>query len=445
MRRGKAIIKKITPFVIIRIYRKLKTALIKLGEYPIIKLQPYFHKRCLRIVRKKIDSGQKVKVAFFVNYASIWKHEEIYKMFYNDSRFDTYVIIAPVTDHGMAYMIEEMSKASQAFRRKGIEVVCGYDKSHNRFLNVKKTIAPDMVFFTNPHANQTIKKFHITNYKNTLTCYTQYAYHVTFLNDLQYNQLFHNIVWRAFYETKFHRKIAIECSRNNASNVVVSGYAGIEKIKYSVRTNDTVWLNQDNDLKRIIWAPHHTVDPNGKTFFSNFLKYHQIMIEIAKKYSNFICIAFKPHPHLKIKLYSHPEWGKDRTDDYYKLWDELKNTQLETNDYINLFNTSDAMIFDSTSFIAEYLYTGKPSLFTITNENVFNLLNDFGKQAIKNHYHGYDENDIEKFIIEVVCEEIDTMKEKRKSFYETYLMSSNLKKPSKNIYDYICKELEMQI
>ena len=74
-------------------------------------------------------------------------------------------------------------------------------------------------------------------------------------------------------------------------------------------------------------------------------------------------IAFKPHPILKPKLYKHALWGKERTDAYYHCWETMENTQLEMSDYIDLFMTSDAMIFDSVSFMTEYLYTKKPALF----------------------------------------------------------------------------------
>lgn len=43
----------------------------------------------------------------------------------------------------------------------------------------------------------------------------------------------------------------------------------------------------------------------------------------------------------------------------------------------DLFLTSDAMIFDSISFMAEYMATGKPSLFTSGKRNVLDF-DEFG-------------------------------------------------------------------
>src|SRR5690606_23808246 len=122
------------------------------------------------------------------------------------------------------------------------------------------------------------------------------------------------------------------------------------------------WKNKSTKLKRIIWAPHHRIDEKGSKYsFSNFLKFHQSFLELAQENSDKIQIAFKPHPLLKQKLYVHKDWGVEKTRQYYNSWAQLPNGQLALDDYIDLFLTSDAMILDSISFIAEYAFTRKPS------------------------------------------------------------------------------------
>jgi CDP-glycerol glycerophosphotransferase (TagB/SpsB family) len=190
-------------------------------------------------------------------------------------------------------------------------------------------------------------------------------------------------------------------------------------------------------LKRIIWAPHHTIDFREGLGYSNFLRYHQIMLDIAENYKDKIQIAFKPHPLLKVKLSKHEEWGKQRTHNYYLTWENLDNGQLETDDYVDLFNTSDAMIFDSASFLAEYLYCGKPSLFTFSDSNTKDRFNEFGKLALEQHYHAYNETQIMDFIENVVCAGKDIKKENRKVFYHKHLIPPNDKTASENIYNEI--------
>ncbi len=408
-----------------------------LKEDIMIEMQPLLHNRALERIRKK----KVVKVAFFATHSSVWKYDEVYQLMQHDLRFDPIVVVCPVVDYGKENMIMEMEKTYMMFTRKGYNVIKTYSKEDDTYLDVKKEISPDIIFYTNPHRGLIKDEYYIANFKETLTCYTQYSFHVTHLNDIQYNQLFHNLVWKAFYETTIHEEISQKYARNKGENVIVTGYSGVDSFNYGIRSGKNVWENDDENLKRIIWAPHHSIDNRENLNYSNFLKYFQTMLNIAWKYRTKIQIAFKPHPLLKVKLYNHSDWGKERTDNYYNQWDKLGNTQLETDQYIDLFNSSDAMILDSASFITEYLFCGKPSLFTFSDENVKDRLNEFGKLAIEQHYHAFDETQIEKFITYVVCQGKDTMKNQREKFYNQYLRIKNNKSASENIFNYLVNVL----
>lgn len=247
-----------------------------------------------------------------------------------DSRFEPIVIVCPVVNYGKENMLVEMEKAFKVFQNKGYRVIKTYDEVDDSYLYVKKEIEPDIIFYTNPHRGLIKDEYYITDFKDTLTCYTQYSFHVTHLNQVQYDQLFHNILWKAFYETNIHKKMAEQYARNKGRNVTITGYPGMDYFTYGDRSNDNVWKNPNTKLKRIIWAPHHTIDRTGELSYSCFLRYHQIMLDICEKYKNKIQIAFKPHPLLKVKLSRYEEWGQQRTEVYYQTWESLDNGQLET-------------------------------------------------------------------------------------------------------------------
>jgi len=441
MSNRKKMIKDILPEWIKKPLRSIQTKLIELQEeyeeYKIIYAQPKRHRKALKKVRKK----EKIKVAFFAIHSSVWKYDGVYQLMDKDPRFDPIVVVCPVVNYGKENMLVEMEKACRLFKSKGYNVVKTYNEEDDTYLDVKKEIAPDIIFYTNPHRGLIKDEYYIKNFKDTLSCYTQYSFNVAHLNEAQYNQLFHNILWKAFYETELHIKMAKQYSRNKGRNVVVTGYPGTDDFIYGGRADKNVWKNPDVSLKRIIWAPHHTIDRGGDLSYSCFLRYYQVILDIVENYKDKIQIAFKPHPLLKVKLSKNKEWGRERVDYYYQQWEELENGQLESDDYVDLFNTSDAMILDSGSFVAEYLCCGKPSLFTFSNLNVRERFNEFGKLALEQHYHAYNEADILEFIENVVLEGKDTMKEKRDTFYSSYLAPPNNKTASKNIYDEICKEI----
>ena len=238
----------------------------------------------------------------------------------------------------------------------------------------------------------------------------------------QYNQMFHNLAWRCYYETSIHKDMAKNVSHIKAKNVVVTGYPLADKYLDTSYKPKEVWKNPDPSVKRIIWAPHHTLEANATlSSYSNFLTYSEYFFKLIEKLNHKIQIAFKPHPILKLKLYNHTEWGKERTDQYYLRWATMQNCQLEEGDYDDLFLTSDALIHDSISFISEYCFTGKPALFTVSDKKIADRFNVFGTKAFQLSYMAYSESDICQFIENVVLNGNDSRKNERQTFVNDIL------------------------
>ncbi|MEA2016528.1 MAG: CDP-glycerol glycerophosphotransferase family protein, partial [Actinomycetota bacterium] len=316
------------------------------------------------------------------------------------------------------------------FDQKGYNPISTYNRTTRKWFDVKKEIKPDIVFFTVPYPFAK-DEYYITNYLDSLTCYVPYAFMATSNYELRFNQLLHNLAWKLFYETPVHKKLAEQYARNNGKNVVVTGFPGFDMIineNYSPRDN---WKIKEKSIKRIIWSPHHLMKEGLKT--SNFLDYYQLMLDIANRYRGKIQIAFKPHVMIKQKLYSYPEWGKKRTDEYYNKWRDLENGQLEETDYVDLFLTSDALINDSQSFITEYLCTGKPELFMISNEEVIKGWNECGERALSVLYQCRNKKELYSFINSVVLGERDPLKTERTRFLEDVLPPNDMT-ASENIY-----------
>ena len=177
----------------------------------------------------------------------------------------------------------------------------------------------------------------------------------------------------------------------------------------------------------------------------SFLFLNEAMLRLAEKYKSILTFVFKPHPRLLTELYNHPNWGKERTDAYYKQWRDLPYTRLESGNYISLFLESDAMIHDCGSFSVEYHYTQNPVLF-FTNDlaSIKGQLNELGLAAINAHYIGSSIGDIEAFIENVVIKGEDPMKQKRKAVYDQYLVPPNGKTAAENIYDDLVKSLKLE-
>ena len=394
------------------------------------------HKVALEKVRIKYQKKEKVKVVFFLIFDSSWKYEYVYRLMKKSDIFEPVIIVVPYLTYGIENAYEVMSKAYTTFKNQGYNVINSWSEKTKQWLDVKKEISPDIVFFTAPYS-YTNSMYTINSFLDTLTCYVQYSFHVSSLNQTNYNQDFHNFLWKDFCETSIHLEMAKENSRNKGVNAVITGYPGTDCFSDEFYKAKDVWKIEDKKIKRIIWSPHHTIDPKGVLGYSNFKKYSELMLDIVKNYKDDLQIAFKPHPLLYVKLCEDATWGKERTDAYYKKWNNLENGQLSDSTYVDLFLTSDALINDSGSFVAEYLYMNKPSLFCVSNPNIFDNFNRFGKLVLENHEKAYNSEDILSFVKRIVDCEKDPLSEKRKKFIEKYLIPPNKKMASANILDYI--------
>jgi hypothetical protein len=389
---------------------------------------------------QKIKKKDKIKVAFFLIHESVWKYDDLYKLMESDHRFEPVVVVCPYMKDDPENMFFVMDQAYNTFHAKQFNVIKAYNEETNTWLGVKKEIQPDIVFFTNPH-RITKAEYYITNYLNCLTCYVPYNFGNSHLFQMMHNQIFHNVLWRLFAETNIHRDYSVKYADNKGINVFVTGFPGTDLLLNRNYIPTNIWKQKDKKIKKIIWAPHHSID-NDISFlsYSSFLRYADYMLNIIDEYQGKIQIAFKPHPLLKKKLYDEASWGKEKTDNYYNSWNNMLNGQLVEGDYIDLFLSSDAMIHDSGSFLIEYIYTGKPVLHTNRDENLRDRMNAFGVLAFNLHYHAKNEKDIKAFI-ENLLNNKDEKKQERAAFLTSKLLPPNHKSASQNIYDEIVKQL----
>lgn len=401
-----------------------------LYDFYLIKSAPGKHRKALEIVSGK----EKIKVAFFLIHESVWKYDVLFDLMLQHPKFEPMLFVCPVVNYGKENMLFEMDKSFESFRKKGYDVTKTYDDETGKFLDIKKTFSPDMVFYTNPYEGLQDDRFFIKQFSEVLTCYVPYAI-MTTNYDSFYNLNFHNLVWKIFSETPIHKEIAVQKQINKAQNNVVTGYPGFDQLLINKTPNKEVWKNKNPNLKKIIWAPHHLMTELNEV--SNFLEYHDFFLELADNYKDKIQIAFKPHPLLRVKLEKDPNWGKEKADIYYNKWMNLENGQFENSEYADLFLTSDALIHDCGSFMSEYLIVGKPSLFMIRNESIMKEWSRFGEKALAVHYQSRNKKQLVDFVENVVLNDNDWMKEERNSFVQNTLIPKNNLTASQNILDYL--------
>lgn len=388
------------------------------------------NERNLARIRKK----DKITVVFFASNVAMWKYQGLYEEMQKYPRFETYIVLSPLKNYTKEQNIQGFNDLKKLFDIKGIKY---FDFDVKRSIGYPvKSLRPDILFYPQPYYTvMTYKPHRYYHFKNSLLAYYPYFFHRTRLA-FEYDEDFHNRAWRLFYESIYQKNDARDIAKVKDTNVSIVGFPNADA--FLTKSIRDVWKQQKTHLKRIIWAPHFTLYNDGWVNSSNFLWMADFMIEIAEKYKDKIQFAFKPHPKLLSELYNHPQWGKTKADNYYKLWEELENGQYENGQYIDLFMTSDAMIHDSGSFGVEYHYTKKPVMFISQDMNKFlKPLSDFGKKVYEMHYIGKNKENIIAFIENVVLAGEDKLYNKRIDFVNKYLLPPNGKTVAQNTMDEI--------
>ncbi len=388
---------------------------------------------------KKVKDKQPLTCVFLALESSVWKYDRIYQIMSNNDRFNPIIVVCPVVNYGKEQMLRKMEMCYARFHDRGYNVIKSFNKEDNTYLDLR-SLNPDILFYTNPYGGLIDKRYFITNYLDILTVYVSYCINCSKDDAFSSDLPLHNLVWRRYAETEYALNISRKVQKRRGENVVNTGYPGIEIfIDKSYLPISNPWKLNDPKLKKIIWAPHHTIKRSdyGHTCF---LEYSDFMLDMARKYEDRAQFVFKPHPILRSKL--EQLWGKEKTDSYYEQWHDLPNTTIHESDYTDLFLTSDAMIHDSGSFTVEYLYVNKPVMRTVSDMPLTDLFNQFGLDCTEQYYLGYSKDDIEGFIKDVI-NEVDPKKEQRAKFVNEVLMPKG--SPSQNIIDDILDSIDNQI
>jgi len=371
----------------------------------------------------KIRERGSARVCIIVSSLSMWRLEEVWKLMQGNPRFDCRILLIPFAKQSAEEKESEMEKLRTYFRGKGIPF-----QEEDTF----ESFDPDIVFYQQFYSHSYLDPVRAKHNEFRLLCYSPYG--MMFIDKKwQYNSRFHNVAWKIFLQSESHKAKAYELAANHGRNAVVVGDADSDA--FLAPDFKDVWKPQDTPKKRVIWAPHHK-----KLGRDSFEWTAEEMKEYAIRYKDSIQFAFKPHPRLKTELYK--EWGQERTDAYYAFWRDSENTQLETGSFIELFRGSDAMVHDSNSFIAEYLYTRKPVLFLSTNtETIKSKFGKFGKDALNAHYQGSDASAVTEFLDNIVLGNADSMAERRQEFHDTYLIAAD----GRGFGESVVKEIEESI
>ena len=398
-----------------------------------LKTSIFLYSLILKRLVRKVARRRPIRVMFYVNNLSMWKNDKLLMLLKEDSRFEPIVVSLLYSRDSLSRKKDLEEELLTHFNKMGVDCLSGFNFKKNKTLPAS-IFKADIVFFPQPYINN-LKDIPF----NALLSYIPYGFSIED-SPISHNSLYQNICWKYFAVSSLQKEMKVKYNYNHGANVIVSGDPLADYFLDGHTPSCSNWAIDNPKLKRIIWAPHHSISSTDWLNRANFLKIADDMLETARKYKDKVQFVFKPHPMLKDKLYKNESWGPEKTDAYYDAWNTMPNTRLADGNYVDLFITSDAMIHDCSAFTAEYLYVNKPVMYVTEKERIESF-NSFANECFQVHYHGSSIRDIETFIDNVINGKDPLLKE-RTALVKEKLLPKGDETTAGNIYKELCKIFE---
>ena len=363
--------------------------------------------RIFAISAEKIRRKNKIKIGFFFENPSKWCGDELYNFFANDKRFEPTVFYFPKDD--MLTRLE-FTMSLERFKSHGINV---FEVPKSNFPLTEQ----DVLIQMSPY-NSVPQSFRLINLKlTTLLAHIAYSLSISYRPDF-YNGPFFRVLWKRFFSSKVEQNISQKSSVTGMPRGIYSGYPRMDIFFDKNADLKFAWKMVRPDAKKIIWAPHHTVREGGA---STFAWNYEFMYEFAKAHPETSWIV-KPHPFLLSRAVTAKIFpSATACKEYFQKWNELPNAQVYMGSYYQaIFATSDGMIHDSGSFIAEYQYVDKPMIYLRFRMGGFSEL---GKEILDASYcvDGRDFDAIAATMQRVFIEGDDYKATERRAVFDKYL------------------------
>jgi hypothetical protein len=378
--------------------------------------QSFYRKIYIPLKAIEVRNKKNIRVLFPLGNLGAWKTESLYVAMLAHPRFKPILLIG---------------KSGEDDDRENLIRYCKFKKYQYKICEdlespMWKSFSPDIIFYQKPYSTCFL------NNLRSLFCYVPYAFRNStedwaFKAPLLYN------AWQIYYENTTLRNYYSISMKGRVQNGFATGIPPMDDLIIPTKDLKDPWKGNSKKI-RIIYAPHHSINPENWWQTSTFLETGELMLDLAERYSDRIQWAFKPHPLLRYKL--EKIWGKEKTDSYYDKWANSEWSQYESGKYLGLFKHSDAMIHDCGSFVEEYLCSGNPVMYLVRPGGIEQNWNEIYKKAFDLHYKGSTINDIEQFIKNVL-EGSDNLKSQRESFYAEHLTPPFGKSACDNIIDCI--------
>lgn len=357
------------------------------------------HRRLDRIARGLGSRPGKIRVGFFVIFDSIFPARTILMRLLADPRFEASIIVIPDVSRGREHMVKTYASTYESMVSEfgdACQVVdTRTDPDGGGFRDVASAL--DVVVASSPYDSNSHESFRLRrlSVRGVLTVLVSYGYYVSAHSAKQLfaTDAFQH-AWRVFADTPQNVEDLRAASLVGGRNVRLTGFCRMDEFQGA--------SSVARSRRRIIVAPHHSVAMR-QFQLSNFLRFSAFFATLPERYPQ-IDWVFRPHPLLFVSLVNAGLWTQAQADDYLVRLRAFPNLEYQRGgSYLQTFAQADGMIHDCGSFIAEFMFTGKPTCYLLhSGSDGTGLFNALGLACLARCYRATEEAEIVRYIENVV-------------------------------------------
>jgi hypothetical protein len=365
-------------------------------------------------IRGEVAAGRALRIAFVVNDRSKWNASSLVEQLRTEG-WEPRIHLCLTDAKGLSADEKRASYLEERafFAAIDEDLVDLYDVDTGQEVPIE-VVETDLVFYQQPWG---MKDWPRRMVGRALGAYMHYGFMIMANHGMHYNVgTFHSYLWRYFAQTEEHRLLHLAHDPSAHDRIVVTGYPKLDVfLEPDAAARERAagtWAGPDPRAKRIIFAPHHSLGKDNLQM-STFRWSGRRLLELARTEPGLQWV-YKPHPTLKHSVVKNRVMTRAEYHDYERAWATLPNaTVYDSGGYFDIFRASDAMITDCGSFLAEYLPTGKPLIWLVSEHSIG--LNRIGQTLEPALYRADDLASFERLFDRVIRSGDDPLEEVRKA------------------------------
>ncbi len=395
--------------------------------------------RELQLLRSeaRVGKAQPLHIVFVCHLPAAWgKLSPLYEVLLKNPAFKTTLVCVPYRHSSFGDREFHDGGMETRLIEQGFEYISGYNREKKEWLDLQD-LAPDYVFFQTPYDHQ-------FPYEYTSECVSAYARvcYVPYLGIL----IFKGEVEEITHPLSFFKNLSLVLVGNSderndllkrfhgvlkTNQVVVTGSPMLDAILHTDSPNSCAWNKERSECtKRILWTPRWRTEEGNCHFFD----YKDYFFNLAGGNEN-VDYLFRPHPLCLQNFASTGELPQADQDKMLEEFDRLPNAKIDSSgDYRDTFLTSDILVSDMSSMMAEYFITGKPIIYSHRVDH----FNEFGTKLAQGYYWVRNQTELDE-TLKMLLRGEDPLRETRIKIIEKMFFL-----PEEGASAQISKELEKQ-